>query len=325
MSKSITELLKTIALNTDDVKRKDDEIYNSEGLHNEQVLELDESIEITDQYNNVMKNEGLYNGAYLPLKENGLHQLMGQRKFDFTLTSAIDPNFKRSKIDPDSAMPSYNKYSKFSLMPEAVEAPTNQISLVKQSKSSYLNYRNRLEPQAQQQQQQVAPSLAPKNGKIEEGYQFYADMDDDAGSPPPYDFDDGMGKEKETTIHKDPAGETIHTTDHNEDTHKDPVEEPEPEIPIYGEDPPDFIPPKSKIPIYGEDPVGYKPPESKIPIYGEDPVGYKPPKSKIPIFGEDPPGYMPKFRKDYTKQVVGSRSSNLLLNTVSNPTKKFYQ
>lgn len=290
MSKSITELLKTIALNTDDTMRKDNEIYNTEGLQNEQVAELDESIEMPDQYNNVMKNEGLYNGAYLPLKENGLQKLMGQRKFDFTLTSAIDPNFKRSQIDPDNAMPSYNKYSKFSLKPESVEPPTSQISLVRQSKASYLNYRNRLEPQAEQQQQQTAPSLAPRNGKIEEGYDHYADMDDDySDSPPAYDFDDETSN-KETVLHKNEKGEVVHTTDHVDETNKETETETKP----------------------------VEETKSGIPIFGEDPVGYVPPKSRIPIFGEDPVGYKPTFRKKYSKQTVASsRSSNLLFNKTS--------
>lgn len=312
MSKSITELLQSIALNTDNVKRKDNEIYNSEGLHNEQVMEIDESIEISDQYNNVMKIEGIYNGAYLPLKENGLHKLMGQRKFDFTLTSAIDPNFKRSKIDPDSALPSYNKYSKFSLMPESVEPPHNQISLVKESKASYLNYRNRLNPE--QQQQQTAPQLAPRDSLAEEGYKNYADDYEYEDSPPAYEFDDDGMTKKDTTIHKDDQGEVVHTTDHIDETH-DPVEEeeedplpdapggPQKEIPVFSED----VPPTAKyrhkeIPVFNEDvPPTHKVHHPKTESYLDS--RRKPPSTPLPTA---------KYRRKTQPPLIANRSSNLL-------------
>ena len=90
--------------------------------------------------------------------------------------------------------------------------------------------------------------------------------------------------------------EVVHTTDHVDETNKETETETKP--------------------LEETKPVEET--KSGIPIFGEDPVGYVPPKSRIPIFGEDPVGYKPTFRKKYSKQAVASsRSSNLLFNKPS--------
>ena len=140
MSLSINELLKGV---TDASKR----ILPKEGkLHNPDIPDgpLNPEVNIKDQYATVMRFNGPYNGSGLPLKEGGRLRMMNPRLVDFMSDStAINPNNIRSKVDPDRAHPLINSNSLFSLTDSSVKPPHNTIGLVKRSRSSFANYKNR--------------------------------------------------------------------------------------------------------------------------------------------------------------------------------------
>jgi hypothetical protein len=148
MSLPLSELLTALGNNK--------QIKPTEGtLYNPDIPErLDETEEIMDQYSS-MKINTPFNGSGLPLRESGVLSRMDPKKRDFSTDGAIDPNIIRSKIDPDSAMPSLNRYSKFSLMPSSTAEPHSQVDLIRKSRESFTNYQNRLSsatPQATQNQ-----------------------------------------------------------------------------------------------------------------------------------------------------------------------------
>ena len=220
MSLSINDLLQSIGGNTKQIKPSEGQLHNPDIPDSEPITEFDDELELNDQYSTVMRIGGAYNGTNLPLKEQGQLDVMNPRRVDFSLTNAIDPNVIRSKIDPDSAQPSYNRYSKFSLMPDSVKPPKSQIGLIKESRGSYINYQNRLNPGSAKATSTANSMKKPL--EYGEPHDIIKEPWDDL--PPAYDFDNSSTKKKEPTepIHKDPDGETTQTgtgivDDHDQD------------------------------------------------------------------------------------------------------------
>ena len=204
MSLSINDLLQSLGAQSKQIKPKEGQLHNPDIPDSEPMTELDAELELRDQYSTVMKIGGAYNGTNAPLKESGQLRMMDPRQVDFLMTDAIDPNIIRSKTDPDTAQPSYNRYSLFSLMPDSIKPPRSQVGLIRRSNGSSTNYRNRF--------QAAPPKTSSKNAArqppaFDEPHDSYNEPDYD---PPAYDFNDGIVKPKKP-IHVDPDGERTHT------------------------------------------------------------------------------------------------------------------
>ena len=149
---SINDLLKGVASASKRIEPKEGQLYSPDIPQ----TTLDDEIAIRDQFENQMKVTTLpRNGTGYALSAYGSDiSLMDPRKADFITDGSIDPNVIMSKIDPDKAQPSYNKYSKFSLMPDSVKPPKNQVELLRRSHASELNFRNRYNAQSGSNDQQ---------------------------------------------------------------------------------------------------------------------------------------------------------------------------
>jgi hypothetical protein len=194
MSLSINDLLKGITDSNKKIQPKDSTLYNPD-IPTQYEGGLDDEIEIKDQFASVMRIGGAYNGEGLPLAESGQLSMMDPRKVDFLFDGAIDPNIIRSRTDPDGSLPARNARSKFSLMPESVEQPHNQVPLIQKSRQSYINYQNRFNS-AQQKEEHPQPrsgnEIRPVNhteiGK--DRYNFFMEEKPD-DQPPAYTTPDG--------------------------------------------------------------------------------------------------------------------------------------
>jgi len=144
------------SLSRDDEMLHNPDVPDMKGEH-EASEYMPESAEIKDEYYLDMGADlqtGPRNGQYaLNVKQPYVHERNHRKAF--TMEGAIDPNLIRSKIDPDSAHPSLSSQSLFSYVPTNFE-PTTQVSLIKQSRESEYNYRNRFKPS--QQQAQTTPT-----------------------------------------------------------------------------------------------------------------------------------------------------------------------
>lgn len=110
---------------------------------------LPDTAEVHDEFATDMSGEARVhrNGAGYKLNVKQKYGHEDQRKTSFTAENSIDPNVIRSKVDPDAAHPSLSSQSLFSTLPINFE-PHSQVSLVKQSRESEYNYRNRFKPSA---------------------------------------------------------------------------------------------------------------------------------------------------------------------------------
>lgn len=139
MSKSINELFKSLVDgDTKNLPTKETELKNPD------IPEYDETREIKDQFRiNYRMPTAPRNGAGYALPRRSV---INPKKESFLMDFTIDPNLVRAKTDPDNALPSLSRTAKFSYMPESVKPPHNQESLIKQSRRSELNWRNRFNP-----------------------------------------------------------------------------------------------------------------------------------------------------------------------------------
>ena len=144
MSLPISQLLTLIGDNKK-IKPPENVLYNPD-IPNK----LDDELTIRDQFSNIRINTP-FNGGELPLRASGVMATMDPKKFDFTTNDAIDPNTIRSKIDPDSAMPTLNRYSKFSLMPSSASPPHDQVALIQKSAEAYSKFQNRFKSAEEKQ------------------------------------------------------------------------------------------------------------------------------------------------------------------------------
>ena len=147
MSLPLSELLTALG-NNKQIKPTEGTLYNPDIPDR-----LNASEEIMDHYSTLRINTP-FNGSGLPLRESGVLARMDPKKRDFSTDGAIDPNIIRSKIDPDSAMPTLNRYSKFSLMPSSTAEPHNQVDLIRKSRESFTNFHNRYSATTQATQNQ---------------------------------------------------------------------------------------------------------------------------------------------------------------------------
>lgn len=156
MSKSINLLLKNIS--SSGGKNQNQEDLN---IHNPDIPKdnsaLNDKKNVKDSYNNAFRlpSSGPRNGSGYVLQRGS--NLRTPNNSKFYPDRSIDPNIIRSKVDPDSALPSLSSLSLHSLMPESVAPPHDRVSLVKKSHTSELNYKNRFKPSQQQPQQEEPP------------------------------------------------------------------------------------------------------------------------------------------------------------------------
>ena len=159
MSLPISQLLTLIGDNKK-IKPPENVLYNPDI-----PAKLDDEITIRDQYSNMRINTP-FNGGELPLKESGVMARMDPKKKDFQTTNAIDPNTIRSKIDPDSAMPTLDRYSLFSLMPSSVAPPYDQVALIRKSAEAYSAFQNRFKSTEEKQKNIYASAYQNSSKKI---------------------------------------------------------------------------------------------------------------------------------------------------------------
>lgn len=135
MSRSINELMKAL---TAAGGPKADQIENPDIPQAAGMTEP-----FMDKYHSSFKTPSQpRNGMYamsLPREPRNLH---------FMADGDIDPNVRRAKIDPDSALPpaDLGTRARYEVPPAAMRKPHNQIDLIKKSHTSELNYRNRFTP-----------------------------------------------------------------------------------------------------------------------------------------------------------------------------------
>jgi hypothetical protein len=146
MSKSILSLIKS--LESADLDAKQDKISNPDIPEFQQ---MDHTENVRDNFHLAAKFNGYPrkrngSGYYLNPQGKRVEDMMDPRKNDFLNEKSIDPNIIRSKIDPDSALPSLSSQSLHSLMPASVQPPRNQENLIKQAHTSVYNWRNRFNP-----------------------------------------------------------------------------------------------------------------------------------------------------------------------------------
>lgn len=137
MSKSLRDLLGGVKSNT--IQPKENELVNPD------IPDFNHEEKIRDQfYNNFRTPSQPRNGSgYMLPRQN---HLINPVSSTFMADGDIDPNIIRSKIDPDSAMPSLSSQSAFSLMPESVRPSHDNVGLIKKSHQSEMNYANRFTP-----------------------------------------------------------------------------------------------------------------------------------------------------------------------------------
>lgn len=143
MSKSILQLIKS--LQSADLDTKPDKISNPD------IPEFDHTENVRDNFHlsarlNDYPRKRNGSGYYLNPQGKRVKDMMNPSKYDFQNDGSIDPNIIRSKIDPDSALPSLSSQSLHSLMPSSVQSPRNQEDLIKQAHGSFYNWRNRFNP-----------------------------------------------------------------------------------------------------------------------------------------------------------------------------------
>lgn len=142
MSKSILQLIKSL---NEDVVQPQDKISNPD------IPSFDHTENVRDTYHLSMRLNNY------PSKRNGsgysfnpagkrVKDMMDPTKYDFLNEGSINPNTIRSKVDPDSALPSLSSQSLHSLMPSSVQPPRSQESLIKAAHSSVYSWRNRFQP-----------------------------------------------------------------------------------------------------------------------------------------------------------------------------------
>ena len=176
MSLPISQLLTLIGDNKK-IKPPENVLYNPDI-----PVKLDDEITIRDQYSNMRINTP-FNGGELPLKESGVMARMDPKKKDFQTTNAIDPNTIRSKIDPDSAMPTLDRYSLFSLMPSSVAPPYDQVALIRKSAEAYSAFQNRFKSTEEKQKNIYASAYQNTSKKIPDLMEPRANL---KPNPPPY-------------------------------------------------------------------------------------------------------------------------------------------
>lgn len=132
MSKSIRDLIQV--LNTEKAKLTEGELANDipQMIDHERLVE-DEA---------VLDSSTIKNGQ--SFLENKVPRSKQQNWYSYN--NNIDPNVIRARTDPDSARPNLSSQTPQSLMPESANPPHDYVSLVRLSKESYLNYRNRFQP-----------------------------------------------------------------------------------------------------------------------------------------------------------------------------------
>ena len=177
MSLPISQLLSLMGDNKK-IKPPENTLYNPDIPD-----KLDDEMTIRDQFTNIRINTP-FNGGELPLRESGVMARMDPKKKDFQTTNAIDPNTIRSKIDPDSAMPTLDRYSLFSLMPSSVKPPHDQAALIRKSAESYAAFQNRFKSAEEKQKNIYASAYQNTSKKIPDLMEPRANLKPDP--PPPY-------------------------------------------------------------------------------------------------------------------------------------------
>jgi hypothetical protein len=154
MSKSIADLMGSL-MNNNNIQgvtqpSPEGELYNPDVPNTPDTIagNIRNRKIIQDKYYNDMKltryprnGSGYYFG-----KNNGRLANMDPREDAFLMDGSIDPNNIRRKTDPANALP--NTFASGSLLdkyqlPKETFKPSNNVSLVQQSRMSYQNYKNR--------------------------------------------------------------------------------------------------------------------------------------------------------------------------------------
>jgi len=127
-------------------KEASDDIYNPDIP--------DEKTEISSQYYKIFKaGTAARNGSGFTLGKKRIYE--NDRRERFSKTGSIDPSNIASLNDPDYVPPTLKTEGKFSLTDFDIKPPKNQVGLLKQAHTGYLNYLNRFSPDSMPQENQM--------------------------------------------------------------------------------------------------------------------------------------------------------------------------